>query len=118
MKEEIIEFGDVIVIYYIGTNAKDNFDVIDKGEPTDYWLHAKDCSSCHVVVKIPDKIEIGKKLLRIIIKKGAMLCKQHTNKLTSQSDVEIIYTHVKNIQKTEIAGCVNVQCIKIKTIIC
>ena len=94
------------VVYYIGTNAEDNFAVIDKGEPTDYWFHANDISSCHVVVSIPD--DIDKKGLRTIIKRGALICKQNTNKLRTLNDVEIMYTKVKNVIKTDIPGLVNI----------
>ena len=106
MKEETIYFDNIVfdVVYYIGTNAKDNFEVIDKGEPDGYWFHAKDVSSCHVVCNIPDLVD--KKGLRTIIKRGAQLCKQNTNKIMALKDVEIIYTQVKNVTKTETDGCV------------
>ena len=82
MREEIIYFDNVVddVVYYISTNAADNFKVIDQGSPDDYWFHAKDCSSCHVVVNVPEYID--KKGLRTIIQGGARLCKQNTKKLT------------------------------------
>ena len=116
MKEETVYFDNIVfdVVYHIGTNAKDNFDVIDKGEPEGYWFHAKDMSSCHVVCNIPDLVD--KQGLRTIIKRGAQLCKQNTNKLMSLKDVEIIYTRIKHLTKTEIDGCVITK--KEKTIVC
>jgi len=92
--------------FYIGKNQTENFDVIDKGKPDDMWFHAKNESSCHVVCDIPTGIVQNKKMLLYIIKTGALLCKQNTNKLKSQSKVEITYTLCKNIVKTEIPGCV------------
>ena len=92
------------VVYYIGTNAEDNFSVIDMGKPNDYWFHATDCSSCHVVVQVPD--ELDKRGLRTILKRGARLCKENTNKLSKNANVEIRYTRVKNVTKTGVAGCV------------
>jgi predicted ribosome quality control (RQC) complex YloA/Tae2 family protein len=106
MREETVYFDNIVddVIYYIGTNAEDNFDVIDKGKPSDYWFHANNSSSCHVVVQVPD--EIDKRGLKTILKRGAMLCKQNTNKLSKCDKVEIIYTQVKNVVKMSFAGLV------------
>ena len=41
-----------------------------------------------------------------IIKKGALLCKENTNKLKSLSKHVFMYTHVKNVVKTNIPGTV------------
>ena len=93
------------IIFYIGTNKDENFNVIDIGKPEDLWFHANNISSCHIVCEIPtDKID--KKDLKTIIKIGALLCKQNTNKLKSIKNVEIIYTQIKNVFKTDIKGCV------------
>ena len=92
------------VTYYIGKTQNENFEVIDKGTQNDIWFHAKHISSCHVVAMIPENIH--KDEMRYIIKMGALLCKSNTNKLKSERKVEIIYTCIKNIQKTEVAGCV------------
>ncbi len=104
MKEKTVYFDNMVVTYYIGTNALDNFAVIDKGSPDDYWFHAKDVSSCHVVAKIT--FAEGGIDKRTIIKRGALICKQNTSKLKSLNNVEFIYTKVKNVTKTEIAGLV------------
>lgn len=92
------------VLFHIGKKQSDNFKAIDKGKPTDLWFHAKDISSCHVVCILPDSI--SKKELKYIIKMGALLCKQHTNKLKTIRNVEFIYTEIRNITKTEQDGCV------------
>jgi predicted ribosome quality control (RQC) complex YloA/Tae2 family protein len=105
MREEIVYFDNVPVIYYIGTNAADNFLTIDMGAPDDYWFHAKNVSSCHVVVKMPEGYEEGINL-RSVIKRGALICKQNTSKLKSLQDVEFIYTNVKYVTKTKIPGLV------------
>jgi hypothetical protein len=100
MKQVIVDN----VIYYIGTNASDNFDVIDMGESNDYWFHANNCSSCHVVAKIPD--DIDKRGLKTILKHGALLCKQNTNKLCKDPKVEIVYCQLKHLTKMDVAGLV------------
>jgi predicted ribosome quality control (RQC) complex YloA/Tae2 family protein len=94
------------ITFYIGQNKNENFDVIDKGESDDLWFHANEVSSCHVVANIPK--DISQKEIKYIIKAGAMLCKRYTNKLKSLLDVEIIYTQIKNIEKTQEMGCVKV----------
>jgi len=108
MKEEIVSIDDLVVVYYIGTNALDNFAVIDKGDPDDLWFHAKDVSSCHVVAKIPYTEVIDKRQLKTIIKRGALICKQNTSKLNTLEKTEFIYTKVKNVTKTDKPGLVTV----------
>ena len=102
------------ILFYIGKNQNENFKVIDMGLEDDLWFHAKDESSCHVVCEIPD--DIDKKELRYIIKTGALLCKNNTNKLKSITNVEFVYTQIKNITKTKTPGCVLTQ--NTKTVVC
>ena len=106
MKTEVIflEGLDRDITFYIGQNKNDNFDVIDKGKPNDLWFHAQGVSSCHVVAVIPN--DISKKDRRYIIKTGALLCKKYTNKIKNIKSVEIVYTQIKNIEKTSVSGCV------------
>jgi len=108
MKTENIYFDniDTEITYYVGKNAKENFDILDMSKDTDLWFHAKDLPSCHVIAVIPDGID--KKTMKTIIKKGGMLCKQNTNKLVSEKNLKIIYAKVSDVKKTEILGTVNV----------
>lgn len=94
------------IIFYIGKNQNENFEVIKQGKPDDLWFHANNISSSHVVAIIPS--DIKKKELLYIIKRGALLCKNNTNKLISLKNVEIVYTKIKNIEQTNIPGCVNI----------
>jgi predicted ribosome quality control (RQC) complex YloA/Tae2 family protein len=106
MKTEIVFIQGLKkeVTFYIGKNQSENFEVIDKGSPDDLWFHAKDVSSCHVVCELP--ANLNKKEISYIIKTGALLCKNNTNKLKGLSNVEIIYTKIENITKTKVHGCV------------
>ena len=115
MKTEIITIQPLKreITFYIGKSKEDNFDVIDAGNENDLWFHASHESSCHIVCEVPDNIDRSD--MKYIIKMGALLCKNNTNKLKSQKNVEIIYTQIKNITKTAIAGCV--QTTNTKTII-
>ena len=104
----LIQGLDREITFIIGKNKSDNFAVIDMGSENDLWFHAKDITSCHVVCLLSDT-DIDKKDLRYIIKTGALLCKNNTNKLKSMKNVEIIYTQIKNITKTNVEGCVITQ---------
>jgi predicted ribosome quality control (RQC) complex YloA/Tae2 family protein len=95
------------ITFYIGQNKNEIFDVIDKGSPDDIWFHANEISSCHVIAIVPN--ELPKKEMKSIIKAGALLCKKYTNKLKNTKQTEIIYTQIKNIEKTQHIGCVNVK---------
>jgi predicted ribosome quality control (RQC) complex YloA/Tae2 family protein len=90
------------VTFYIGKNAQDNFDVIDKGVENDLWFHLDNYSSCHVVGVI-NNLKINKKELNAIIKQGAVICKKHS-KYKSEKNISIVYTTINNITKTEIIG--------------
>ena len=106
MKTEIVFINALKreITFYIGKNQNDNFEVIDKGHDNDLWFHAADVSSCHVVCSVP--IDIDKKDLRYIITIGALLCKNNTNKLKTIKKVNILYTKITNIIKTNVPGCV------------
>jgi predicted ribosome quality control (RQC) complex YloA/Tae2 family protein len=94
------------ITFYIGQCQAENFDVIDMGKPDDIWFHAADISSCHVIAHVPS--ELSNKELKYVIKAGAMLCKNHTKKLKNSNDIEIAYTKVKYIEKTQYSGCVKI----------
>ncbi len=109
MKTETIYFNHLQreITYYIGKNDKDNFEIIDASNPNDIWFHANNISSSHVILKLSNiDTNIDKKDLRQLIKKGALLCKQNTNKLNNNNIFEFIYTEIKNIEKTDKIGCV------------
>jgi predicted ribosome quality control (RQC) complex YloA/Tae2 family protein len=119
MKTQVVYFDNIkkVITYLIGENAADNFLVIDAADlETDIWFHSKEGSSCHVVAKIPNQQRLNKKELMTICKKGGLLCKLNTLKLKKQSNVEIIYTKIGNITKTNIDGLVHTH--NTKTITC
>ena len=106
MKTEIVFINALKreITFYIGKNQNENFDVIDKGCENDLWFHAADVSSCHVVCQVPP--DINKKELRYIITTGALICKNNTNKLKTMKNVNILYTKMANVSKTNVPGCV------------
>jgi predicted ribosome quality control (RQC) complex YloA/Tae2 family protein len=116
MKIELCSFSNIAIPieYRIGSNAQDNFEVIDSGGPKDIWFHAHNNSSCHVLVILPD-ISLNKKQLQTIIKKGCDLCKQNTSSLRNDKNkIEFIYTEVRNLIKSDVVGMVyssNMKCV-------
>lgn len=108
LKEEIVIDGlTEKLIFYIGKDKTDNFNVITMGADTDIWFHAKDTPSCHVVCILPlTKNNLNKKIMNKIVKVGALLCKKHTTKIKSCKNIEFIYTEIANVTKTNIEGCV------------
>lgn len=113
MKSETIYFDNMkrSITFIIGKNAQDNFDIIDESQDNDIWFHIENESSCHVIAKLSKELllELDKKELRTIIKKGSLLCKENTPKYKKEKKVCIIYTFCKNIKKTNIIGCVETQ---------
>ena len=131
MKTIVLQNYRKEITFLVGTCAQDNFDAIDISDPDDIWFHVKDFSSCHVIArvsgiasvakgdrelsgdnllsqdnaKMPAGEKLDKKLIRSIIKQGALLCK-HESRYGSVKNLAIIYTKVKNVQKTNIVGSV------------
>ena len=101
------------IIFWVGKNAQDNFDIIDSSDEDDLWFHLQGHPSSHVIARIPENLH--KEQIRFIVKWGAILCKQHS-KLSSIPKLEIIYTKIKNVKKTNIIG--QVECSETKKIIC
>lgn len=110
------------IVYKIGTCAKNNFELIDEADPNDLWFHLNNESSCHVIAclknityttrddELPNFYDINfdeleKKQKQQIVKQGALLCKQYS-RLKSAPKVEVTYTKVENICKTDIVGSV------------
>jgi predicted ribosome quality control (RQC) complex YloA/Tae2 family protein len=116
MKTEVITIQSINkeVTFYIGQNKHEHFDIIDAASPDDLWFHIKDTSSCHVVAIMPT--DLTNKEKKYIIKAGAVLCKKYTNKCKGMIDVEIIYTEIKNLEKTKYIGCVKITNEKMITI--
>ena len=89
--------------YKIGLNANDNFDLIDSSNNKDIWFHLSDTSSGHVIANIPLNSKYNKKQFRQIIKQGALVCKENS-KFKSHNNIEIVYTSIDNVVKTNVIG--------------
>lgn len=97
---------NIDVEFVIGKNAKENFEIIDDAEDHHIWFHFHNAPSCHVIAKL-DK-ELNKKDFKYVVKQGAVLCKQHS-KFNNQKNVEIVYTIIKHVHKTNTLGSVQLE---------
>jgi predicted ribosome quality control (RQC) complex YloA/Tae2 family protein len=119
------------VVYKVGKDAQNNHQIIDESNKDDLWFHINNTSSCHVIAclknirfnryddELPNYYDIDfdsldNKQKQQIVKQGAILCKQFS-RLNNQKNVEIIYTKIENVCKTEPIGSVITY--KTKTII-
>jgi predicted ribosome quality control (RQC) complex YloA/Tae2 family protein len=104
MKTYIININKIAITFYVGKNSTENFEIIDNALENDMWFHLNDYPSCHVIASIPENIR-DKKNIHKIIKQGALLCKINSN-YASIKNLNIVFTRVKNVCKTDIAGTV------------
>ena len=110
------------VIYKIGKNAENNFEILDQSNKQDVWFHVNNSSSCHVIAclknikfnryddELPNYYDIDfdsldKKQKLQIVKQGAILCKQFS-RLKNEKNVEIIYAKIEDVHKTDTMGSV------------
>jgi predicted ribosome quality control (RQC) complex YloA/Tae2 family protein len=102
------------VKFYVGRNAQENFDIIDigkthtsLGQNKSLWFHIANSPSNHVVAVFPiDTKFLDKRQLHYVVKQGAVLCKAHS-KMAQNKNVEIIWTFIDNVEKTDILGAVS-----------
>lgn len=85
------------VTYKVGKNAKENWDLIEKSEDDDIWIHLHDYPSCHVI------IENTKSLDEEHILYGCRLCKEHSKyKNNKKMSVSVLYK--KHVRKGKVVG--------------
>ena len=125
MKRTVTRFIPALkinLVYKIGKDAQNNFDLIDTADKNDLWFHLKDVSSCHVIAclkniqytthedELPNFYDIDfdnldKKEKQQIITQGSLLCKQYS-KLKSTKKVNVIYTKIEDVYKTDVKGTI------------
>lgn len=93
--------------YHVGGNAQENFELIDASSPIDIWFHIHQSSSCHVVANIPQDLKLDKKQLLKIVVQGAVICKE-SSKQRSEKNVEVVYTKIENVTKSNPIGSVTI----------
>ena len=99
VKEEEFIFKNKIYKIKIGQNKQDNWNLIDESGPNDIWFHTSDYPSSHIVLENIDNMAVPKQ----IVKRCACICKAHS-KAKAEKNVDIIYTPIYSIKKTNIVG--------------
>jgi hypothetical protein len=106
MKEIIINN----VTYRIGKNAEDNTKLVLDSDKEWTWFHLSGLTSCHVVACVTETD-------KYIIKQGALLVKQFTNKYKSTKNLPVDYCKVEHLTPGSAAGSVLVNSENIKLIV-
>lgn len=98
-------------IIQIGTNAMENWNLIDKSNHNDLWFHVEGYPSGHVVVKeITSNKNVEYKKDKLfgypysLIMECARLCKNQSK--LKNSRCKIVYTNISNITKGKEIGSV------------
>ena len=84
------------IIFRLGKNAKENFELIDCASKDDYWFHIDDEPSGHCIVA-------HNIMTKEIIITASLMVKENS-KFKDKKNVKIIYTQISNIKKTKILG--------------
>jgi predicted ribosome quality control (RQC) complex YloA/Tae2 family protein len=95
------------ITYWIGSNAQDNFNIIEQADPKDIWFHIGSHPSAHIIARISHLDKLDKKSIQQIVTQGAVLCKQ-VSKYPSVKKLDITWAYISNVKPTDILGTVNV----------
>lgn len=108
MKTEIFVFKNIEYTIYVGQNKTENWSLIDSSVTTDVWFHISDTSSCHVVLKNTNIVNL-RNIPRQVIKRCAYLCKINSSMIVkSMKKCDVIYAPISEVVKTDIVGQVSV----------
>jgi predicted ribosome quality control (RQC) complex YloA/Tae2 family protein len=81
---------------WVGKNSKNNDLLTQKyAQKDDYWLHARDTSGSHVVIKNPLKLSVPEHIAEQVASIAAFYSKRNTEGL-----VPVIFTQKKYVRKT------------------
>lgn len=92
----MIEVIENNILFRLGRNSRENFQIIDDADENDWWFHLDDCPSGHCVVS-------SSIIDTPMIIFASSLVKEYS-KLKNTKKVKIIYTQIKNIKKTKTEG--------------
>jgi len=87
------------IVYRLGRNAQENFNLIDDAESEDIWFHLDDLPSGHCILKKP-KDSILTNEMKLFA--GSLIKKY--SKAKNNKNTKIIFTEVKNVVKTKNLG--------------
>ena len=89
--------------YYVGKNARENWNLLEAAEPFDIWFHLDKESSPYVILEIRDNNIVSKEVLL----EGAKLCKKYS-KLKNKTTCDVIYCSIENLKKGKVLGEVEI----------
>jgi predicted ribosome quality control (RQC) complex YloA/Tae2 family protein len=95
---------------FIGTNARENWKLIDSSDKNDLWFHVEDYPSGHVIIKEKFNNNIKEKSIiypSCLIIEGAKQCK-YQSKLKDKK-CKVVYTTINNVKKGREIGSVFVK---------
>ena len=106
MKTELIFIPklNLTINFSIGENDLDNFFIIKNSSQDDIWFHLHHVPSCHIIAHTND-LKLTKKQKQCVIKQGVHLCHVMDKK---SIDCSVVYTQIKHVVMTEIAGRVSI----------
>lgn len=90
----ISKFNDII--FRLGSNAQENWNLIDDADPNDWWFHVDNMPSGHCIVETSV-------LNEHLINYACSLVIENS-KAKKLDKITIIYTQVKNLKKTKTVG--------------
>jgi predicted ribosome quality control (RQC) complex YloA/Tae2 family protein len=116
---KIIEFNvdEREFVIKIGTNAQENWFLIDNSKADDLWFHVNEHPSGHVVVEEKTEKKKLKKSNKTfgypheLILECAKYCKNQSK--LKKNNCKIIYTTINNIRKGSVVGSVITKNVKI-----
>jgi predicted ribosome quality control (RQC) complex YloA/Tae2 family protein len=103
---EIIENNKLYFIF-IGKNARENWNLIEKSDPDDYWFHIENIPSAHIIVRKMDYSDTSDlpKTICDYCKKTLIATNSHCKTLRNP---KIIMTKIENIEKGKTVGSVKI----------
>lgn len=84
------------IIYKLGQNAKENFELIDNSSLLYWWFHLDDYPSGHCIIEASN-ITYSMALI------ASKLVKENS-KVKTEKNIKVVYTQLKNIKKTKNLG--------------
>lgn len=106
MKIFVHTIGDIKYTIKVGTNAKENWSLIDNSYPEDLWFHLDDFASYHVVISQDTNREEEIFYSNQIIGLAANYCKSNSKNGKNSYKVKIVYTEIKSLKKGKEVGSV------------
>jgi predicted ribosome quality control (RQC) complex YloA/Tae2 family protein len=93
MKEFVVENIKIKV----GSNAAENWKILDESSENNIFLHLKSFPSCYVIIDCEEYPSIE------IINEAAKICKNNT-RYKNMKNIKVDYTSCKNVIKGELVG--------------